>query len=215
METLEAQQVRRYLLHHYLISDLSKLFIPLFILSSSIGGSQVNISGTGFNVVSPSSNAVWFGKVPCFVATASFTSVVCVTGSALDYAGNDLLNFDRVISKTSFSLKASSIPLASDSTALNDFPAITFSFDPNDVEIIASVNTTRGSTAGGTKILITGSFKLDIFHEVLFVDQKTGLPSGSMCIIDDLGGINEDSIICETTEPPSANPDAPYAIKVS
>lgn len=110
---------------------------------STAGGLAVTISGTGFSTTA-SDNTVSFGGIPCTVTAATQTSLTCVTGP----------NPSAGSSAASGALVASALPSAAPAT----FASVTFSYDPAVTDALASINTTRGSTAGCTPLLISGTF---------------------------------------------------------
>lgn len=129
----------------YLSSALS---VPLSVTSvtpsqgSLGGGLLVSLVGTGFATTLTADNAVSFGGVTCAVVSASQTGLTCVTGAHV------------ATSPVALALSASSTP----GVAPTAFASVTFTYSPALTDTITAINTTRGSTAGGTPLLITGTF---------------------------------------------------------
>ena len=127
----------------------SALTVPLSVTSVSPsegslgGGLLVTLLASGFSTATPSDNSVVFGGVPCAVVSASATQLTCTTGAVST-------------GSTPLVLSASATQLTS--AAAVAFPAVTFMYSTALTDTVVSINTTRGSTAGGTPLLITGSF---------------------------------------------------------
>ena len=60
--------------------------------------------------------------------------------------------------------------------------------------------------------MISGTFSSpSSSYQVLLINQTTGLPSGASCTIT---SFSPSAVTCTTTAPATANPNAPYSIKV-
>ena len=136
--------------------------------TGSLGGGQtVTISGTGLpTAVSQVTNLTVAG-VRCAVATATSTSLTCVTSApAGEVSGTVSMSIGTtVLSGPSFAFNAASTP------------------------VVTSVYPTRGSTAGGTRITVTGqllnpsvTIKIDGVVCTQTADQISGsTPTAYLC----------------------------------
>ena len=131
-------------------SGRSAIVIPLVVTSVSpligslAGGLAVTITGTGFSTA-PSENSVAFGPNPCTVISSSTSQLVCITGSS----------GAAITATTALQLSVTTYPGQPTPTVV---PSATFTYEPSVTDTLISLNTTRGSTAGRTPLLIQGSF---------------------------------------------------------
>eukprot|EP00955_Chlamydomonas_euryale_P108350 365843-Chlamydomonas_euryale.AAC.8 len=108
------------------------------------GGTIVAVAGSGFNT-DASANRVSLGGSPCTVLSVTPTELTCRTGAA---PSDGSAAVDAVLSAAALP----GLPLAV-------WPNVTFSYDPQLSDVVTSVNTTRGSTAGGTALAVAGNFR--------------------------------------------------------
>ena len=136
-------------------SGSSAVVVPLVVttvspsVGSMAGGLTVTITGTGFSA-NPSDKSVAFGTVPCTIVSSSPSSLVCITGALKSGA-----SAAAVTVAASLPLNIATLP---DQQAPTAVPSFAFTYDPTLTDVVTAVNTTRGSTAGGTPLLIQGSF---------------------------------------------------------
>ncbi|KAG1658049.1 hypothetical protein FOA52_004208 [Chlamydomonas sp. UWO 241] len=159
---------------------------------SAAGGALITLTGSGFNTRT-SDNAVALGGSACRVVSASATQLVCRAGPAP--GGGTLANESATVS-------ASALPGA----PLEDYPGVVFVYDASLSDSVTGVNTTRGSTMGGTHLRIEGSFVgPEADYSVLLG------PDGATCAVT---AFTPTAIACVTSPPPVSHPAEPYRVNV-
>ncbi|GAX81122.1 hypothetical protein CEUSTIGMA_g8556.t1 [Chlamydomonas eustigma] len=161
------------------------------------GGLEVVLSGTGFSILNgTTSNTIMFGGVVCDVISVNVSQLTCITRA--------YPNASTITQPVASTLSASALP----GVFPTSFSAITFTYSPSLTDTITAINTTRGSTAGGTPLLITGTFQGNQSNYQVLLG---GPNSGASC---NISFFNNTSITCITSAPPTANPANPFLICV-
>ncbi|KAG1667228.1 hypothetical protein FOA52_009793 [Chlamydomonas sp. UWO 241] len=161
---------------------------------SAAGGTLVTISGSGFNT-NVSHNTIRFGNAACTVQSATVTELVCRTGALAAAA----------TTRTDATLSAAALRGA----ALEVYASAVFAYDPALSGTLLSMNATRGSTAGGTPLLLTGTFTGAQGNYTVLLVAPDG--AEAECTIDTFSSTQ---IECTTSAPPTAHPADPFALHV-
>ncbi|PNH07097.1 Fibrocystin-L [Tetrabaena socialis] len=168
---------------------------------SVAGGINVTITGAGF-ASNASFVSVWFGPAPCTVLSASFTSVTCALGSALN-ASSPILPSTATIA---------SLTVSPSEGAPNQTFALTatsFTFDPVATPVVNSASLSRGSTEGGTNL----AFSVSGFDGVLTTDITITL--GTIPCTNVALSANAATLTCTTPKPPGPKPLGPSPVLVA
>ncbi|PNH07881.1 Fibrocystin-L [Tetrabaena socialis] len=168
---------------------------------SFAGGINITITGAGF-ALNASFVSVWFGPAPCTVVSASFTSVTCTLGSALN-ASSPLVPS---------AVNIASLTVSPSEGAPNQTFALTttsFTFDPAVTPIVNSASLSRGSTEGGTNL----AFSVSGFDGALTTDITITLgtiPCTNVALSADAA-----TLTCTTPKPPGPKPLGPRPVLVA